>query len=66
MHRFFKFCSWNEILHVSDSSSVHHQESFTVRNGICDTVFVTACEQNQDALGKNKSSTFYVFRIENP
>ena len=28
--------SWNETLHVSDSSSVHHQEFFTVH---------TACEQ---------------------
>ena len=25
---------WNEILHVSDSSSVHHQEFFTVRTAI--------------------------------
>jgi hypothetical protein len=30
---------WNETLHVSDSSSVHHQEFFTVQ---------TACEQDQD------------------
>jgi hypothetical protein len=30
---------WNETLHVSDSSSVHHQELFTVQlsNGICHT-----------------------------
>jgi len=32
---------WNETLHVSDSSSVHHQEFFTVHT-------VTAYEQDQD------------------
>jgi len=36
-------------LHVSDSSSVHHQEFFTVHsNGICHTGLLTACEQDQD------------------
>ena len=25
---------WNETLHVSDSSSVHHQEFFTVHTGM--------------------------------
>ena len=36
---------WNKTLHVSDSSSVHHQEFFTEHgNGICHT----ACEQDQD------------------
>ena len=41
---------WNETLHVSDSSCVHHQEFFTVRTviGICHTGFLTACEQDQD------------------
>jgi len=44
--------SWNETLHVSDSSSVHHQEFFycTHSNGICHTGLLTACEQDQDIL----------------
>jgi len=39
---------WNKILHVSDSSSVHHQEFFTVHAAI-PTGFLTAllasCQQ---------------------
>ena len=36
---------WDKTLHVLDSSSVRHQEFFTVHsNGICHT----ACEQDQD------------------
>jgi len=30
MHKFLKFYFWNETLHVSEISSVHHQEFFTV------------------------------------
>jgi len=37
---------WNKILHVSDSSSVHHQEFFTVHTAI-HTGLLTACEQDQ-------------------
>ena len=38
---------FNEILHVSDSSSVHHQEFIhcTLSNGICHTGLQTAVEQ---------------------
>jgi len=39
---------WNKTPHVSDSSSVHHQEFFTVphSNGICHTGLLTAsCQQ---------------------
>ena len=41
---------WNEILYVSDSSSAHHKEFFTVHTaiGICHTGLLTACEQDQD------------------
>ena len=41
---------WNKILHVSDSSSVHHQEFFTVRTAMVNViqVLLTACEQDQD------------------
>jgi len=42
--------SWKETLHVSDSSSVRHQEFFTVHTaiGICHTSLLTAWEQDQD------------------
>jgi len=42
------FC--HETLHVSDNSSVHHQEfiHFTLNNGICHTGLQTAFEQDQD------------------
>ena len=43
------FC--NETLHISDSSSVHHQEFFTVNTAI-DTGLLTACEQVQDPARK--------------
>jgi hypothetical protein len=39
---------WHEILHVSDSSSVHHQELIhcTLSNGVCHTSCYTAFEQH--------------------
>jgi len=41
---------WHETLHVSDSSSVRHQEfiNCTLSNGICHTGLQTAFEQDQD------------------
>jgi len=40
---------WNKTLHVSDSSSAHHQEFFTVHTAVvCHTGLLTACEQDQD------------------
>ena len=30
MHYFLKFYFWNKTLHISDSSSVHHQEFFSL------------------------------------
>ena len=38
---------WNETLHVSDSSSVHHQEFFTVHTAMIYViqVMLTDCEQ---------------------
>jgi len=36
---------WNKTLHVSDNSSVHHQEFFTVH--ICHTGLLTACNWMQ-------------------
>jgi len=47
----------NKILHVSDSSSVHHQEFFTLHTAmVCVIqVLLTACEQDQepDVMWKN-------------
>ena len=45
---------WHETLHVSDSSSVHHQEFIhcTLSNGICHTAF----EQDQDGTAVPSSS----------
>ena len=41
---------WHETLHVSDSSSLHHQEfiHYTLSNGICHTGLQRAFEENQD------------------
>jgi hypothetical protein len=41
---------WNKTLHVSDSSSVHQQEFFTVHTAMVYViqVLLTACEQDQD------------------
>jgi UDP-N-acetylglucosamine 2-epimerase len=41
---------WHETLHVSDSSSVHHQESFSVGTAMVYViqVMLTACELDQD------------------
>jgi len=52
-------------LHVSDSSSVHHQEFFTVHTatGICHTGLLTACEQDQDPDPASKQSVKPVRRI---
>jgi len=40
---------WNKTLHVSDSSSVHHQDFFTVHTAM--VYVLTACEQDQDGTG---------------
>jgi len=42
---------WNKILHISDSSSVHYQEFFTVH-----TAMVYACEQDQDVPFYSKNT----------
>jgi hypothetical protein len=44
---------WHETLHVSDSSSVRHQEFIpcTLSNGICHTSLWTVYEQDQDGTG---------------
>ena len=43
---------WNETLHVSDSSSVHHLEFFhcTHSSGVCHTGLLTVCEQEHMLL----------------
>jgi len=47
-----QICFWNETPHVSDSSSVHHQEFFAVHTEmVCHTGLLTACELDQDGTG---------------
>jgi len=42
---------WNATLHVSDSSSVQHQEFFTVHTAmVCHTGLLTACKQHRMEL----------------
>jgi len=43
-----QICSWNETLHVSDSSSVHHQEFFTVHTAM--VYVIQVCWQLADSL----------------
>jgi len=46
-------------LHVSDSSSVHHQEFFTVHTAM--VYVLTACEQDQDgATGCTNLSNLFL------
>jgi len=35
-----QICSWNKTIHVSDSSSVHHQEFFTVHTAVVHVIQV--------------------------
>jgi len=51
MHQFLKFILfWNNILHLSDGLSVHHQEFKTVHtaSGICQTDTATCLKQPQN------------------
>jgi bifunctional N-acetylglucosamine-1-phosphate-uridyltransferase/glucosamine-1-phosphate-acetyltransferase GlmU-like protein len=50
MHELLKFHFRNETLHVSDSSSVHHQELPTVHSAVV-YVTQTAFEQQQEQDG---------------
>jgi hypothetical protein len=34
MHQFLKFIFWNKTLHISDISSVHHQEFFALHTAM--------------------------------
>jgi len=36
---------WKEILHISDSSSVHHQEFFTVHTAMVYSYVIEVCKQ---------------------
>ena len=56
------FC--NETLHVSDSSSVHHQEFFTVHTAmVCYTGLLTACEQEHSLLLTSCQQTCMTYTI---
>ena len=52
---------WHETLHVSDSSSVHHQEFIhcTHSNGICHTALQTAFEQFHPGPAQKLSTNLY-------
>jgi len=65
MHQFRKFIFWHETLHVSGSSSVHHQEFVhcTLRNGICHIGLYTAFEQNHLVLLESCLQTCMTYTI---
>ena len=46
--KIFQIYFWNKTLQISDSSSVHHQEFFTVQTAMVYViqVMLTACEQD--------------------
>jgi len=46
-----KIYFWNKTLHVSDSSSVHDQEFFTVHTAMLRVIKVTATASQQDQDG---------------
>jgi len=62
----FSLLFWNETLHVSDSSSVHHQEYFTVHLAM--VYVITVCGQLASRIrmehpdcGKSWDITYYNF-----
>jgi len=52
---------WNEILNISDRSSVQNQEFFTVHTAMVYViqVMLTACEQDQDGTARKLSVNLY-------
>jgi len=55
---------WNETLHVSNSSFVHHQEFFTIHsNGICHTGLLPAADL-YDMYHCSESVTLLVFSLQ--
>ena len=52
---------WNKTLHVSDSSSFHHQEFFTVHKAMVHVIQVcwTACEQFGPDTARELSANLY-------
>jgi len=59
--------SWNETLHVSDSSCVHHQ-FFTVHTAMVYAIqfMLTACEHDQDGTAVPSWSCSQAVRMEHP
>ena len=62
MHYIPKFIFGIRNLHVSDSSSVHHQEFFTVHTaiGVGHTILLTVCEHDQDGTSWSCSSIWEI------
>jgi len=56
---------WHETLHVSDSSSAHHQEFIhcTLSNGICHTGLYAPFEQEHTLLLENCLQTCMTYTI---
>ena len=56
---------WSEMLHVSDSSSVHRQEFFTVRTAIVYVIsgLLTVCEQEHLLLLTSCQQTCMTYTI---
>ena len=53
MPKYLKFYFWNKTLHVSDSSSVHHHQFFTVH-----TAMVYAIQERADPARKLSANLY--------
>jgi hypothetical protein len=56
MH-YFSNLFWNETVHVSDSSSVHHQELFTVHSAM--VYVIQVCRQLSSSSGIRMEMQFH-------
>jgi hypothetical protein len=59
----FSNLCWNETLHVSDSSSVHHQEFFTVHTVVGDTPPATELNQFHPDPARQLSTNLHDIRV---
>ena len=61
IYLFIFFFFWNETLHVSDSSSVHHQEFFTVHTAMV----IPVCRQLASCPQTGMTYTIAVCTVKN-
>jgi hypothetical protein len=52
---------WNETLHVTDSSSVHHQELFTVHSAVVYVIQVCSSESYPDPARKLSTNLYDIY-----